>query len=303
MKITQVLAEPSGSASTVSRRRGLLWGPVYVVLGSITTFVVLAVLGPMVLPYRTYAVRTGSMRPTIPVGALAVYFPVAAEEIRTGDVVAFNRPGGDGEMVTHRVVRVERGDGETSFVTQGDANGQPDDWRVPASGRGWRYAFSIPRAGFALGMVGSAAARRIVLMAAVLVVGALLLVWIWRRPDARSSKSTVRDRDEVGAVGLSAAAVECLADQLSVVLGHSQLLCRTIGHDDPRRVDAVAITQAAQRAAGALRALGVDAEPSAVEPVADSPDRLQAHGPASGPLDLLADTAHVLRDRARVLPR
>ncbi len=67
------------------------------------------------------AVLSGSMRPTMDVGDMAIVRDVSTDSIEVGDVIQY---WDDGEMVIHRVVEVS--DGGKLFVTQGDANGAPD---------------------------------------------------------------------------------------------------------------------------------------------------------------------------------
>ena len=142
------------------------------------------VLGPLVLPYRTYFVRSGSMRPSIPVGALAVYRPVAASELAPGDVIAFSRPGGAGDIVSHRIVKVEDGAEGRAFVTKGDANGTPDPWKVPAGAEGWRYSFHVPGVGYVVGVLGSTWGRLSVVFFVVLTGAVLALMAVWQAPPA-----------------------------------------------------------------------------------------------------------------------
>ncbi|MDO8119849.1 signal peptidase I [Isoptericola sp. b490] len=72
--------------------------------------------------YRLYAVRTGSMAPTYPTGALVVDGP--ADDAEVGDVITFHAGGG---MVTHRVHAVSG----AGYSTKGDANPEPDAWTIP----------------------------------------------------------------------------------------------------------------------------------------------------------------------------
>lgn len=138
-------------------------------------------IGPRVLGYRTLFVRSPSMSPGIPVGALAVYLPVDADELRPGDVIAFRSPGRGGHLVTHRIVRIEPTPREGDvFVTKGDANATEDPWRIPATGRGWRYAFAVPYAGYAVAMLGLPAVRLATLLAAVLTLAGACLGALWR---------------------------------------------------------------------------------------------------------------------------
>ncbi len=146
-------------------------------------------LGPRVLPFQTRYVRSGSMTPTLPVGSLAIYTPASASDLHRGDVIVFHRPdvpSSDDSLVTHRIVRVEPTDEGVFFVTQGDANPQPDPWRVPASGAGWRLRASVPVAGYVVGLLGSHLGHTWIAALAAFLLGAYLLVEIWRRPSGAS---------------------------------------------------------------------------------------------------------------------
>ena len=70
--------------------------------------------------YGIYAVRTGSMSPTIPVGA-AVIDVAPGRSIAPGDVITFGSPTGE-QLTTHRVVRVQG----NLVATKGDANAVVD---------------------------------------------------------------------------------------------------------------------------------------------------------------------------------
>lgn len=144
----------------------------------------LAVAGPRFLPFQTHYVQSGSMRPGLPVGALAFYRPAAASDLHAGDVIVFRRPGSHSgkDLVTHRILRVESSPEGRRFATKGDANSQADPWRIPATGRGWKLWFSVPYAGFAVGMIGSSVGRTWLLSLLAVATGLLVLVELWRRP-------------------------------------------------------------------------------------------------------------------------
>jgi signal peptidase len=259
------LAESNDSASTAVAVRVLKVAAALVLVPAVA-FVAFAVLGPMVLPYQAKVVRSGSMRPTIPVGALAVYRPVSSTDLRVGDVIAFTRPGGTGEVVTHRIFKIEQDGGKREFVTKGDANSAPDDWRVPATGTGWRYRFSIPAAGYALVALASTFGKVGVLGMAVAAVAFVLLVQLWRPTQA--SQALVADTDTAGPASLSEPASTAadgtspfgdparwlLAESATVILGHTDLLLRELAAADPLRHDVEAIRRAGQRVASLARA-------------------------------------------------
>ncbi len=77
---------------------------------------------------QVYAVKTGSMEPTLPVGSLLlVRTPAANRPLGTGDILTFAEPGSPQVMVTHRITG---SDGSGNFRTKGDANPAEDPWLV-----------------------------------------------------------------------------------------------------------------------------------------------------------------------------
>lgn len=141
---------------------------------------VAAALGPATGRYRATTALSGSMRPTIDPGDVIVSVPVDAEDVRVGDVVTFERPDGSGN-VTHRVVAIDREDGEVHVTTKGDANESVDRFDVRFVGRtAWRTVGVVPKAGHAF-----VAARTLLDQPLYLpIIGLLLAVslcWtIWR---------------------------------------------------------------------------------------------------------------------------
>jgi signal peptidase I len=140
--------------------------------------------GPRFYPFQSFYVRTGSMSPTIPVGALVVATRAPADELRVGDVIVFERPDRRGTMVVHRIYSVVQTPSGRAFMTKGDANGSPDSWQVAATGDGWRAVYSVSRAGFAVGWLHAALSRRgwLGAMAVFAAVGALITIWQSEEP-------------------------------------------------------------------------------------------------------------------------
>lgn len=141
---------------------------------------VLVVAGPLTGRYRTTTVLSGSMRPTIDPGDVVVATPIPSDDVRTGDVVTFQRPNGSG-TVTHRVTAVHRADGELEITTKGDANEAVDTYAVTFVGdTAWRTKVVIPKVGYAFVWMRALLEQQLYLP----IVGALLLaslLWsIWR---------------------------------------------------------------------------------------------------------------------------
>lgn len=137
-------------------------------------------VGPLLFPYKALTVLSGSMEPTIPVGAVVIDTQVNAADVRRGDIITFARPDRPNEYVTHRVYAVEAGPGgRKEWVTKGDANPVPDAWRIPAAGTGYKYTFSIPRIGYALAWMQSPLGRVLFLVVPAVLLGLLTLYELW----------------------------------------------------------------------------------------------------------------------------
>jgi hypothetical protein len=65
-------------------------------------------------------------------------------------------------------------------VTKGDANGTPDNWRVPAVGAGWRETFDVPVVGYVLYGLQSPLGRLLLLVIPAFLLGLITIGEIWR---------------------------------------------------------------------------------------------------------------------------
>ena len=98
---------------------------------------------PQVLGYSVFRVMTGSMEPEIREDSLLVVKKTPPEDIAPGDVISFFSPDPmlEGAVNTHRVVRVEKENGRTQFITKGDANVIEDTYPTDASALVGRVVF------------------------------------------------------------------------------------------------------------------------------------------------------------------
>ena len=148
------------------------------VAGAVVTLVAgYAVL--LVAGFRPVAVYSGSMRPTLGVGSLAVDRVVPASSVRVGDVITFNDPYIKGRLVTHRVVRIVATKNGLAYRTKGDANATRDPWAIRLDDRVGRVAFQVPVAGYALWYLHTREVRGLLLTAFVvfMLVGVLRRIW------------------------------------------------------------------------------------------------------------------------------
>lgn len=144
----------------------------------------LVVVAPAAVGWRTMTVMSGSMAPTIATGDAVVSKPIAAPSLRPGDVATFKDPEGTSRLITHRVLSVKVAHGSVHVTTRGDANNTSESWDVAVDGRVGRVLYRVPRVGYLLVPASSPLGRLLLVGLPVLLLGAIALVGIWRRPPA-----------------------------------------------------------------------------------------------------------------------
>lgn len=75
----------------------------------------------VIMGVRSFAVLSGSMEPTLPVGSMI--YTIKQPSYELGDVVSVVQ---NGVTVTHRIFQVVQKDGEIQYQLMGDANKQAD---------------------------------------------------------------------------------------------------------------------------------------------------------------------------------
>lgn len=118
---------------------------------------------------KNYAVTTGSMVPTIPVGSMAyVNTNIPSNDIKQNDVVAFYTDNTETKACVHRAIAINGAD--KTFTTKGDANAAKDVAPVPFNDVIGRMDLSIPYVGYVADFVASKG----VFIALVILATALL---------------------------------------------------------------------------------------------------------------------------------
>jgi signal peptidase len=136
--------------------------------------------------YKPAAVYSGSMEPSIRVGAIAVDKPVSSGSVRVGDVITFRDPYVAGRIVTHRVVRILHTRRGLAYRTKGDANPTRDPWTIELPARVGRVAFDVPYVGYVLVYSHTREIRTVLIALASFAFLAFCLRAIWRRPPAEA---------------------------------------------------------------------------------------------------------------------
>lgn len=78
------------------------------------------------LGFQPSIIASGSMRPTLDVGDIAITVQTRPEKIKVGDIIQYWRQG-DPAPTIHRVIEVNYAGGVAYIVAKGDANDAPDD--------------------------------------------------------------------------------------------------------------------------------------------------------------------------------
>lgn len=162
------------------RTAGLVGNLLLVVL----TLVAAAYVLPSLLGYERYVITGGSMAGTYDKGSIVFEKQVPAAELEVGDVITYQPPPASGvtTLVTHRIVEAGRSpEGERVFVTQGDANPDPDPWLFSlTSGEQPVAEFAVPYAGWALIALADRDVRVLVVGVPAALVALLSLVQLAR---------------------------------------------------------------------------------------------------------------------------
>lgn len=159
------------SATPRGRAVGVLgWSAALMTLGLLTA----ALLS---LPFQLFAVRTGSMQPTVAPRAVVL---VHTGEFRPGMPITFTH---EGNVITHRLMSYNA---NGTIVTQGDANKTPDPWVVQRADVIGGVVATIPHLGYWLVYLKSVAG----LGSVVFTVLASVLLWALARDLGGSSDNT-----------------------------------------------------------------------------------------------------------------
>ena len=142
-------------------------------------------------------VLSGSMRPGLSVGGVAISERVLVDRLAVRDVIVFREPNKPTEQVVHRIVHISKNSsGQVLINTQGDANTVRDPWTISVRGDYiYRVRWSVPLVGYAA--IAFQNYRGLCLLGAGVV---LLLIALSTVYSARHAENTSGRRPESKAV-------------------------------------------------------------------------------------------------------
>lgn len=109
-------------------------------------------------PLKPALIASGSMRPYMEVGDIAIMAEFREEQIQVGDVIQIRRS--EDENIIHRVIEIQETESGRVFVTKGDANEDPDIYPAAALAVTGKNIFVIPKVGWLAVLVKNAIGNR-----------------------------------------------------------------------------------------------------------------------------------------------
>jgi signal peptidase len=105
---------------------------------------------PNIAGNKIYIILSGSMSPEFSAGSVVDIKAIEPEKITSGDIITFKDPRNSNNIITHRVVEINKDNKGLEFITKGDANNEKDIDPVPAQNVIGKEKFSIPYLGYIL---------------------------------------------------------------------------------------------------------------------------------------------------------
>jgi signal peptidase len=150
-----------------------------------------ATAGTMLGAWRFAVIDSGSMRPVLDPGDVAVMTAEPLADVRRGQVVAFHPPG-QAITVTHRVWSVEHTPAGLVIQTKGDANNAVDQWRASLTGPTvFHETLRLPKLGYLVVFAEQRIVRFVFLLAMVAMASLTMLSSIWRPAPRRRAPAEV----------------------------------------------------------------------------------------------------------------
>jgi signal peptidase I len=165
----------------VHRRPGVAQLVSSSLLCGVVLLIMVAIVGMVLGAWRFTVIDTGSMRPTLNPGDVAILTPERSAALKPGQIVAFHPPGEPRLTVVHRVFSIKRIHDGVVIQTKGDANNATDSWHARIVGNTvWRERLKAPKLGYLSVWSQQRPVRFGLLIAIVVLVVITLLGSIWR---------------------------------------------------------------------------------------------------------------------------
>lgn len=113
--------------------------------------------------FKSYIITTSSMEPNVQVGDVVICKKIDANELKEGDVITFNK---DGEVITHRITKIQTENDKKLYITKGDNNTLEDNEKIEENQIKGKMIIKIPK----MGTFINALSNNIILLITLLVI-------------------------------------------------------------------------------------------------------------------------------------
>ena len=154
--------------------------------------IVQSVINPGVTPnlfgYKTFTIISGSMEPTIKIDDIIVTKNTNIDNIGINDIITFKA---NDEVVTHRVINIERNGSNVTYTTKGDGNEVTDIVKIDYNQIEGKYVTRIPFLGSILTIL-----KNKVVFESTIAILLLSLIWQNKMVKRKIERSKKRERYE-----------------------------------------------------------------------------------------------------------
>ena len=143
--------------------------------------------------YKAYLISTESMEPELKKGDAIIIKKVAEDQLRVNDIVTFKI---NGEIITHRIVRIDEVNSEKFYITKGDNNNVEDSDELRFSDIEGKQIIKIPH----LGNIVAGLKNGIVIILVFLIALIMYLnrIEMKEKSEARREKKKIEDEKFMG---------------------------------------------------------------------------------------------------------
>lgn len=140
------------------------------------------------LGYKSYIIKTNSMEPTININDVVITKKVKQEEIKVHDIITFIQ---DGQVITHRITKIDNDNGKIKYTTKGDNNNVEDTFKITYESIEGKHILTIPY----LGIIVQVLQNKIIFLILLLIILIFILVMIQKqeKKEYRREKKKIED--------------------------------------------------------------------------------------------------------------
>ena len=126
---------------------------------------------PSIFGIKTFNIISSSMKPTIGINDIVIVKKVDGSKLKENDIITFNI---NGDVITHRIIKIENVNNEQIYITKGDSNEVSDSDKITYDNIEGKYLFKIPKIGKVLNFL-----KNKIVFTAILVI--LIISFIYEK--------------------------------------------------------------------------------------------------------------------------